>query len=48
MYGYSSSLRSFTKGRAKFSMKFREYTPVPYELQKTLIDEYKKHAREEE
>jgi len=48
MYGYSSALRSFTKGRAKFSMKFHEYMPVPFELQKTLIDEYKKHNKEEE
>jgi len=48
MYGYSSALRSFTKGRAKFSMGFREYVPVPFELQKTLIEEYKKHAKEEE
>lgn len=48
MYGYSSALRSFTKGRAKFSMIFREYVPVPFELQKTLIEEYKKHAKEEE
>jgi len=48
MHGYSSALRSFTKGRAKFSMKFHEYTPVPYELQKTLIEEYKKQSKEEE
>ncbi|MEP7106847.1 MAG: elongation factor G [Ferruginibacter sp.] len=48
MYGYSSALRSFTKGRAKFSMKFKEYTPVPFELQKTLIEEYKKQNKEVE
>jgi elongation factor G len=48
MYGYSSALRSFTKGRAKFSMKFNDYTPVPGELQKTLIEEYKKHSKEED
>jgi len=48
MYGYSSALRSFTKGRAKFSMKFHEYTSVPFELQKTLIEDYKKHSKEEE
>ena len=47
MHGYSSSLRSFTKGRAKFSMKFHEYTPVPFELQKSLVEEYKKHSKEE-
>lgn len=48
MHGYSSSLRSFTKGRAKFSMKFHEYIPVPFEIQKALVEDYKKHAREEE
>jgi elongation factor G len=48
MHGYSSSLRSFTKGRAKFAMKFHEYVPVPFELQKTLIEEYKKQVKEEE
>ena len=48
MHGYSSALRSFTKGRAKFSMQFHEYTAVPFELQKTLIEEYKKHNKDEE
>ena len=48
MHGYSSSLRSFTKGRAKFSMKFHEYVAVPFELQKTLIEEYKKHSKDDE
>ena len=48
MEGYSSSLRSITQGRARFSMQFHEYAPVPYELQKKLIDDYHKHAVEEE
>jgi elongation factor G len=48
MEGYSSSLRSITQGRARFSMRFHEYAPVPFELQKKLIDEYHKHAVEEE
>jgi len=48
MHGYSSALRSFTKGRAKFSMKFNEYVAVPFELQKTLIDEYRKHNKDDE
>ncbi len=48
MYGYSSSLRSFTKGRAKFSMQFHEYSAVPFELQKNLIENYKKQYKEEE
>ncbi|MFN8243286.1 MAG: elongation factor G [Ferruginibacter sp.] len=48
MHGYSSALRSFTKGRAKFNMHFLEYAPVPFELQKTLIEDYRKNVKEEE
>jgi elongation factor G len=48
MDGYSSSLRSITQGRARFSMHFHEYAPVPYDLQKKLIDEYHKQAEKEE
>ena len=47
MDGYSSSLRSLTQGRARFSMKFHEYAPVPFDLQRKLIDEYHKHAEKE-
>jgi elongation factor G len=47
MDGYSSSLRSLTQGRAKFRSHFEEYAPVPYELQRKLIDEYSKTAKEE-
>ncbi len=44
---YSSSLRSITQGRAKFRMKFQEYTVVPFEVQKKLQEEYSKTAKEE-
>lgn len=47
MDGYSSSLRSITQGRAKFTMGFHAYEAVPFELQRKLIDEYAKHAKEE-
>src|SRR6476620_5855117 len=47
MDGYSSSLRSITQGRAKFKMYFGGYVPVPFELQRKLIDEYHKTAKEE-
>ena len=47
MDGYSSSLRSITQGRAKFSMRFHEYASVPFEEQRRLIDEYMKVAKEE-
>ena len=47
MDGYSSSLRSITQGRAKFKMNFQAYEAVPFELQRKLIDEYSKIAKEE-
>jgi elongation factor G len=48
MYDYSSSLRSFTQGRAKFRMKFQEYAAVPSDLQSRLIDEYNKATAHQE
>lgn len=42
MQDYSSSLRSITQGRAKFRLSFAEYAPVPFEMQRKLIDEYSK------
>ena len=47
MDGYSSSLRSITQGRAKFKMSFLAYEPLPFDLQRKLIDEYSKTAKEE-
>jgi len=44
MYQYSSTLRSLTQGRARFRMKFDHYAPVPYDLQKKLIDSYQKET----
>ena len=47
MDGYSSSLRSITQGRAKFKMFFHEYSPVPFDMQRKLADEYNKTVKEE-
>ncbi len=47
MHDYSSSIRSITQGRAKFNMKFFEYVPVPFELQKKLSEEYHSNLKEE-
>ena len=47
MEGYCSSLRSITQGRAKFHMHFQAYEALPFELQRKLIDEYSKTAKEE-
>jgi elongation factor G len=40
MEGYSSSLRSLTQGRAKFTMSYKEYAAVPFEIQKKLIEDH--------
>ncbi len=47
MHDYSSNLRSFTHGRAKFRMSFSEYEAVPYEVQRKLAEEYSKTEKEE-
>ena len=47
MDAYSSSLRSITQGRAKFKMNFLAYEALPFELQRKLIDDYSKSAKDE-
>ncbi|HRE51472.1 MAG TPA: elongation factor G [Flavitalea sp.] len=47
MHDYSSSLRSVTQGRAKFTMHFSGYSPTPFEIQKKLMEEYHKMEKEE-
>ncbi len=37
---YSSTLKSLTQGRATFTTHFLEYAPVPFELQKELINKH--------
>lgn len=43
MHDYSSALRSLTQGRARFSMKFDSYSPVPHDTQRKLMDAYSRH-----
>jgi elongation factor G len=40
MYNYSSTLRSITQGKAKFTRKIVEYAPVPPDIQNRLIQEH--------
>ena len=36
LYKYSSTLRSISQGRAKFSRALSGFQPVPYEIQENL------------
>lgn len=47
LHKYSSILRSLTQGKAKFTIKFSDYAPVPMDLQAKLAAEYAKHAHDE-
>lgn len=47
MDGFSSSLRSLSQGRAKFKSWFLDYKPVPFEIQKKLIEDYSKTNKED-
>ena len=42
MFGYSTQLRSMTKGRATYAMEFECYREVPKVVQEQLITNYKK------
>ena len=47
MQDYSTTLRSISQGRAKYRMQFNEYSPMPSEMQKKLIEDYKKTEKVE-
>ncbi|MEO6131598.1 MAG: EF-Tu/IF-2/RF-3 family GTPase, partial [Saprospiraceae bacterium] len=47
LHDYSSTLRSLTQGKAKFSMKLADYQQVPAEVQSKLVSEYQAHAHDE-
>ncbi|MDZ7640655.1 MAG: elongation factor G [Desulfurivibrio sp.] len=36
-HNYSTALKSLTQGRASFHCRFREYAPVPHEIQQKLV-----------
>ncbi|MDQ3015835.1 MAG: elongation factor G [Bacteroidota bacterium] len=47
LHDYSSTLRSLTQGKAKFTMKLADYQQVPAEIQSKLVTEYQAHAHDE-
>lgn len=38
MFGYATTLRSMTQGRGTFTMTFSEYSPVPANVQKEIVE----------
>jgi elongation factor G len=44
LQGYPSQLKSLTGGEGTFTMELGEYQPVPPNLQKKLIDDYRKKS----
>lgn len=48
LHKYSSALRSLTQGKAKFTMTYVEYAPVPADVQARLTAEYTQATHHEE
>jgi elongation factor G len=48
MNKYSTALSSLTNGRATYTMKYSEYSPVPGEIQEELLKSYEAEQQEEE
>jgi len=42
MFGYATSLRSLSSGRANYSMEFFNYTPLPRNVEEKVLEEVKK------
>ena len=47
LYQYSSTLRSLSQAKAKFTVKFLEYSPVSMEIQQQLADAHKEHDHDD-
>ena len=48
MHRYSTSLSSLTSGRGNYTLKYKEYQPVPTDVQNALLKAYEEESKDEE
>ncbi len=46
MFGYSTTLRSLTQGKAEFTMEFSSFKPVPKSVSEELIKKYQEEKKQ--
>lgn len=47
MQDYQATLKSISQGKAKYKMTYDNYAPVNFDIQKKLIEDYQKHAKDD-
>jgi elongation factor G len=45
MFGYSTTLRSLTQGKAEFTMEFANFKPVPKSVSEELVKKYQEEKK---